>query len=118
MKLERLQGHHFLLSGGGCEDHIYRLFEDAGIPLPDHLLVRQMDTIQAMVTERLAVSLVPSLTLTRKPENVRTLGLVPRRYRTIGGLLALDIRLDDMGRGHPESTTPTLTLRRCAAALA
>jgi DNA-binding transcriptional LysR family regulator len=90
MKLERLAGHRFLLSGGGCEDHIYRLFDEAHVPLSNHLLVRQMDTLQAMVAEGLGVSLVPSLTLSRKPKNIRAIPLVPRRYRAIGVLLATD----------------------------
>jgi len=90
IKLERLAGHRFLLSGGGCEDHIYRLFQAARVPLSNHLLVRQMDTLQAMVAEGLGVSLVPSLTLIRRPKNIRAIRLVPRQYRTIGILLATD----------------------------
>jgi DNA-binding transcriptional LysR family regulator len=90
IKLERLAVHRFLLSGGGCEDHIYRLFEETRVPLSNHLLVRQMDTLQAMVGEGLGVSLVPSLTLIRKPRNIRAVRLVPRQYRTIGILLATD----------------------------
>jgi DNA-binding transcriptional LysR family regulator len=88
--LERLAKNRFLLSGGGCEDHIYRLFAETGVSLTDHLLVRQMDTLQAMVAEGLGVSLVPSLTLTRKPKDIRAMHLVPRRFRTIGILLATD----------------------------
>jgi hypothetical protein len=77
-------------SAGGCEDHIYRLFAEARVPLSNHLLVRQMDTLQAMVGEGLGVSLVPSLTLIRKPKEIRAIRLVPRRYRTIGVLLPPD----------------------------
>jgi DNA-binding transcriptional LysR family regulator len=90
IRLERLASHRFLVSGGGCEDHIYRLFAEARVPLSNHLLVRQMDTLQAMVGEGLGVSLVPSLTLIRKPKQIRAIRLVPRRYRTIGVLLPLD----------------------------
>jgi DNA-binding transcriptional LysR family regulator len=91
IKLERLARHRFLLSGGGCEDHIFRLFDQAEVPLPNHLLVRQMDTLQAMVAEELGVSLVPSLTLIRKPRNIRAVRLVPRQYRTIGILLPTEV---------------------------
>jgi DNA-binding transcriptional LysR family regulator len=87
IKLERLAQHRFLLSGGGCEDHIYRLFHQAQVPLSNHLLVRQMDTLQAMVAEGLGVSVVPSLTLIRKPRNIRAIRLIPRQYRSIGILL-------------------------------
>jgi DNA-binding transcriptional LysR family regulator len=90
IKLQKLTGCRFLLSGGGCEDHIHRLFDEAGVAMPAHLLVRQMDTIQAMVAEGLGVSIVPSLTLARKPRNVRVLKLVPRRFRMIGLLLPLE----------------------------
>jgi DNA-binding transcriptional LysR family regulator len=90
IRLERLASHRFLLSGGGCEDHIYRLFAEARVPLSNHLLVRQMDTLQAMVGEGLGVSLVPSPTLIRKPKNIHVIRLVPRRYRTIGILLPPD----------------------------
>lgn len=86
--LKKLNGRKFLLSGGGCEDHIQRLFEQAGSGLPDHLLVRQMDTLQAMVAEGLGVSIVPGLTLVRRPKNTRVVRLAPRRFRTIGLLLA------------------------------
>jgi len=97
--LARLSAHKFLLSGGGCEDHIQRLFEEAKVALPDHLLVRQMDTIQAMVAEGLGASIVPSLTLARRPKNVQVLKLVPRQYRVIGLLLA-------------PNTTPSAALQR------
>ena len=90
MRLDRLASHRFLLSGGGCEDHIYRLFAEARVPLSNHLLVRQMDTLQAMVGEGLGVSLVPSLALIRKPKQIRAMRLFPRRYRTIGVLLPTD----------------------------
>jgi DNA-binding transcriptional LysR family regulator len=43
-----------------------------------------------MVGEGLGVSLVPSLTLNRRPKHIRAIRLVPRRYRTIGVLLPPD----------------------------
>lgn len=89
--LKQLVGRRFLLSGGGCEEHIQRLFEAEGIPLPEHLLVRQMDTLQAMVAERLGVSVVPSLVLGQRPKKTRVLRLSPRRYRSIGLLLPVGV---------------------------
>ena len=99
VKLSQLRGRRLLLSGGGCEAHILRLFQQARIALPEHLVVRQMDTIQAMVSEGLGVSLVPSLTLARRPKNVRVLRLSPRQFRTIGLLL-------------PSNTVPSPALER------
>jgi DNA-binding transcriptional LysR family regulator len=87
VRLAELRGRRLLLSGGGCEDHILHLFHQARVALPDHLVVRQMDTIHAMVAEELGVSVVPSLALARRPKNVRVLKLSPRRFRTIGLLL-------------------------------
>jgi DNA-binding transcriptional LysR family regulator len=85
--LKQLGRRRFLLSGGGCEEHIQRLFQQEGLSLPDHVLVRQMDTILAMVAEKLGVSVIPSLCLRQRPKNTRVLRLWPKRYRTIGLLL-------------------------------
>jgi len=87
-KLSQLSRRRFLLSGGGCEEHILRLFQQEGLDLPDHMLVRQMDTLQAMVAEKLGVSLIPSLCLRQRPKRTRVVRLSPRRFRTIGLLLA------------------------------
>jgi len=47
-----------------------------------------MDTLQAMVAEKLGVSLIPSLCLRQRPKRTRVVRLSPRRFRTIGLLLA------------------------------
>lgn len=100
--LKQLHRRRFLLSGGGCEDHIRRLFDQDHLPLPDHVLVRQMDTLQAMVAERLGVSVIPSLCLRQRPRRTHVLRLSPRRYRSIGLLL-------------PPESTPTPALARWIA---
>lgn len=82
--LRALAQRRFLLSGGGCEVHIRRLFEDAGLDLPSHLSVKQVSTIQSMVAEGLGVSLVPSMALGRNIKGIRALRLSPRQYRAIG----------------------------------
>jgi DNA-binding transcriptional LysR family regulator len=89
--LKQLGRRKFLLSGGGCEEHIRTLFQQDGLDLPDHILVRQMDTLQAMVAENLGVTLIPSLCLRQRPKNTRAVRLRPRRYRTIGLLLATGV---------------------------
>jgi len=88
--LAALSRRNFLLSGGGCETHIRRLFEEAGLDLPSHRMVKQLSTIEAMVAENLGVSLVPSIALRAAPKGTRTLPLAPRRFRRIGLLQPLD----------------------------
>lgn len=82
--LRALSRHPFLMSGGGCESHIRQLFAQAGVEVPSHSIVKQLATIEAMVGERLGVSLVPSLSLRLPAKGVRALPLSPRRFRKIG----------------------------------
>jgi DNA-binding transcriptional LysR family regulator len=90
LKLESLVNHRLLVAGGGCEEHVHQLFREAQLDLPEHLLVCQVDTIHAMVAEGLGFSLLPSLTLTRRPRSTRVISLLPKLYRTIGLLLPSD----------------------------
>jgi DNA-binding transcriptional LysR family regulator len=83
--LRELARRKFLMSGGGCERHIQRIFSSAGIDITDRLMVKQLPTIQAMVAQNLGVSLVPSLSVS-KPRGCRTLVLKPRLFRRIGML--------------------------------
>jgi len=85
--LKALARRKFLLSGGGCEEHICRLFNEAGLDLPaSRLLIKQMSTIEAMVSEGLGVSLVPATALASS-KKIRLVPLSPRQYRSIGLLL-------------------------------
>jgi DNA-binding transcriptional LysR family regulator len=84
--LRELARHRFFMSGGGCEIHIHRIFSDAGIAIPDHLAVKQLPTIQAMVAEGLGVSVVPSLSVRNPHRGSRALRLKPRSFRKIGML--------------------------------
>ncbi len=90
VELESLHWHPFLLSGGGCEDHIRQLFRDAGLGLPLHREVKQVNTVLAMVAEGLGVTIVPRLSIHNSPPGVRASRLRPRRFRTIGFLLRND----------------------------
>ncbi len=85
--LAALARRKFLLSGGGCEAHICRLFNEASLELPySRLTIKQMATIQAMVAEGLGVSLVPASALATS-KKIRLVPLSPRRYRSVGILL-------------------------------
>jgi DNA-binding transcriptional LysR family regulator len=83
--LRELVKYKFLMSGGGCEQHIQRIFSSARIRIAEHLMVKQLPTIQAMVAADLGVSLVPSLSL-GDLRGCRTLVLKPRLFRRIGML--------------------------------
>jgi DNA-binding transcriptional LysR family regulator len=82
--LRELGRQKFLMSGGGCEGHIHRLFASARVKIPDYLTVKQLPTIQAMVAEELGVSLTPALSIRSTHPGSRTLPLKPRQFRQIG----------------------------------
>lgn len=84
ISLAGLSRRPFLMSGGGCEPHIRRLFEDAAIECPSHQTVKQLGTIFTMVAGRLGVSVVPSIAVQTAPRGTRILPLAPRRFRRIG----------------------------------
>jgi DNA-binding transcriptional LysR family regulator len=88
ISLRELASHNFLMSGGGCETHIQRIFSAAGIRIPHYLAVKQLPTIQAMVAAELGVSLVPSLSIGNMQRGSRALCLKPRLFRQIGMLRA------------------------------
>jgi DNA-binding transcriptional LysR family regulator len=81
--LRELARHKFLMSGGGCERHILRIFASTGIAITEPMMVKQMPTIHAMVAEELGVSLIPGLSLAGG-RNCRALPLKPRLFRHIG----------------------------------
>ena len=76
----------FLMSGGGCEPHIERLFEGAGVQTPPYTPVKQLATIGAMVAEGLGVSIVPSLACGTVLKGIRAISLTPKKFRRIGVL--------------------------------
>lgn len=87
--LRDLARHKFLMSGGGCERHIERIFSTAGIDVSNPMMVKQLATIQAMVAQDLGVSLVPGLSI-GKVRGCRAVRLKPRLFRKIGMLTPLN----------------------------
>jgi DNA-binding transcriptional LysR family regulator len=83
--LQELVQQKFLMSGGGCEQHIQSIFSSARLHISEHLMVKQLPTIRAMVAADLGVSLVPSLSI-GDLRGCRTLVLRPRLFRQIGML--------------------------------
>ncbi|TKG66668.1 LysR family transcriptional regulator [Prauserella endophytica] len=74
-----------LLSAGGCEPHVRRLFRAAGTPLRATHHVRELGTLLAMVTHGVGVSVAPGLVSALLG---RELVLVPLR-ETVGRRLVL-----------------------------
>jgi DNA-binding transcriptional LysR family regulator len=85
--LRELARHRFLMSGGGCERHILRIFASAGIAIAEPMMVKQMPTIHTMVAEELGVSLIPQLSFAGG-QACRMLPLKPRLFRHIGMILS------------------------------
>jgi DNA-binding transcriptional LysR family regulator len=81
--LKELGKNKFLISGGGCERHIQRIFALANVAIRETMVVKEMSTIHAMVAESLGVSLIPRLSLLNSGA-CRSLSLRPRLYRQIG----------------------------------
>ncbi len=73
----------FLMSGGGCERHIQRIFALGNVAIHETMTVKEMSTIHAMVAESLGVSLIPRLSFVNSGA-CRSLSLRPRLYRSIG----------------------------------
>jgi DNA-binding transcriptional LysR family regulator len=83
MTLRELARQKFLMSGGGCERQILRIFASAGVAITQPMMVKQVPTIHAMVAEELGVSLIPQLSLAGG-RACRALPLNPRLFRHIG----------------------------------
>jgi DNA-binding transcriptional LysR family regulator len=81
--LKELAKNKFLMSGGGCERHIQRIFALAKVAIRETMMVKEMSTIHAMVDENLGVSLIPRLSFANSGA-CRALPLRPRLYRRIG----------------------------------
>jgi DNA-binding transcriptional LysR family regulator len=90
--LKKLATHKFLMSGGGCEEQIEKLFTSKQLSISDSFVIRQFPTIQAMVAQGIGVSIAPSL-VARPSEGCRVIPLKPREFRTFGMLT------------HPSGTT-------------
>jgi len=81
--LKEVAKNKFLMSGGGCERHIQRIFGLANLAIRETMTVKEMSTIHAMVAESLGISLIPRLSFANYGA-CKTLPLRPRLYRQIG----------------------------------
>ena len=85
--VDELARHPFIMSTGGCEPLITALARAAGVSLTCHYRVRDTNSILAMVSEGLGVSIVPELSLPAHHPGVHAIPLDPATERTI--LLAM-----------------------------
>ncbi|MQA88110.1 MAG: LysR family transcriptional regulator [Streptosporangiales bacterium] len=83
VSLPELADDPFLLSSGGCEPLIRRLYGEQGIPLAPAHRVREMTTLLAMIRENLGVSVIPSLSLNGTAERISALPLRPAAPRSL-----------------------------------
>jgi DNA-binding transcriptional LysR family regulator len=83
ISLAELADDPFLLSGGGCEPFIRRLYQQHDLLLEPAHQVREMTTLLAMVRENLGVSIVPSLALGGTGDGTVALPLHPAILRSL-----------------------------------
>jgi DNA-binding transcriptional LysR family regulator len=88
VRLREIGSIPFIMSNGGCEPLIRRMFRAAAVPLRIRYEVRDMATILGMVKEGLGVTVVPTLSLPERHPGIRALPLVPSVERR----LALAVR--------------------------
>lgn len=81
--LEELAIDGLIVSTGGCESHVQRLHESAGIDFTVRHRVREMSTLFAMVKQGFGVSIVPSLGRGLLPQGLAMLPLVERQARRL-----------------------------------
>ncbi len=82
VSLAELADDPFLLSTGGCELMIQRLYQERGLRLTPRYRVQAIPTLLAMIREGLGVSVVPSLALGRGSE-LATVPLRPPAWRNL-----------------------------------
>ncbi|WP_344319654.1 LysR family transcriptional regulator substrate-binding protein [Actinocatenispora thailandica] len=73
----------FLLSRGGCERHIRRLYRSARVPFAPAHRVREMGTLLAMVRAGVGVSIVPDLAGSMLDGDLTLVPVRPRRTRRL-----------------------------------
>jgi DNA-binding transcriptional LysR family regulator len=87
ISLKQLARRKFLMSEGGCEPMIRKLFAESNLEIRDVFNVREMTTLKAMVAEGIGVSIIPSLAVQQITKGVRAVSLVPKKFREVGLIL-------------------------------
>lgn len=79
--LADLAGDPFLLSAGGCESQIRRMYQEQGIPFQSAYNVQSMSTLLAMVRANIGVSVLPELALGEQADGIVVVPLRPSTPR-------------------------------------
>lgn len=74
----------FILVRAGCERQLLASFAELGLAIRPQFEVRDGTTMLALVRERLAISVAPSLTLPAQLEQLAVRSLTPRLFRSFG----------------------------------
>jgi DNA-binding transcriptional LysR family regulator len=82
LTLADLTDDPFLLSDGGCEPLLQRMYHAAGLTLRPKLRVRDMTTLLALVREQVGVTVVPELSLTDR-RGLAAIPVTPLTYRRL-----------------------------------
>jgi DNA-binding transcriptional LysR family regulator len=98
VSLEELTDDPFLLSTGGCELMIQRLYEERGLPLTPNYRVQAMPTLLAMIRQDLGISIVPSLALGGDGGGLATVPLRPAAWRNLLLATRSDLNLNPAAR--------------------
>jgi DNA-binding transcriptional LysR family regulator len=82
LTLADLSDDPFLLSDGGCEPLLQRMFHAAGLTLRPKLRVRDMTTLLALVREHVGITVIPELSLIDR-RGLATMPITPPTYRRL-----------------------------------
>ena len=81
--LADVRGEPLLMSAGGCEPIIRGALDRAGVELPVRMVVRDIGTLIALVSEGFGVTLIPELAMPSSRGRVRMLRLDPAVRRRL-----------------------------------
>ena len=73
----------FLLSAGGCEPQIRRMYQEQGIPFQPTHSVQSMPTLLAMIRADIGVSVLPELALGERTDGITVVPLRPLTPRHV-----------------------------------
>jgi DNA-binding transcriptional LysR family regulator len=82
LTLADLTDDPFLLSDGGCEPLLLRMYHAAGLTLQPKLRVRDMTTLLALVREHVGITVIPELSLTDQ-RGLVAIPITPPTYRRL-----------------------------------
>jgi DNA-binding transcriptional LysR family regulator len=82
LNLADLTDDPFLLSDGGCEPLLQRMYHATGLTLQSKLRVRDMTTLLALVREHVGITVIPELSLTDR-RGLAAIPITPPTYRRL-----------------------------------